>query len=85
MKYSPDEEGSFNSQTDYDYISFDKFVDAIAALKENRVSLDELDRQGLPTHRNTMATIAILKARRISLDQKRSVDIEVDGEPWSLR
>lgn len=85
MKYSPDEEGNFNGQTGYGYISFEKFVDAVTALKENRVSLDDLDHRGLPTLRNTLATTAILEAGRISLEENRSVDIDVNEESWSLR
>jgi D-galacturonate reductase len=84
MKYSPDEEGNFNGQTGYGYISFEKFVDAVTALKENRVSLDDLDTRGLPTLRNTVATTAILEAGRISLDEKRTVAIEESNGSWSL-
>ena len=82
MKYFPDEEGNFNGQTGYGYISFEKFVDAVTALKDNRVSLDDLDRRGLPTLRNTIATVAILEAGRISLDESRSVDIGINEESW---
>lgn len=84
MKYSPDEEGNFNGQTGYGYISFEKFVDAVAALQDNRVSLDDLDRRRLPTLWNTLATTAILEAGRISLDENRSVDIDVTEGSWSL-
>lgn len=84
MKYSPDEEGNFNGQTGYGYISFEKFVDAVTALKDNRVSLDDLDRRSLPTLRNTLTTTAILEAGRISLDENRSVDIDVTEDAWSL-
>ena len=85
MKYSPDEEGNFNGQTGYGYISFEKFVDAVTALKDNSVSLKELDRRGLPTLRNTVATIAILEAGRLSLDEHRAVEINVSQGLWSLR
>lgn len=85
MKYAPDEEGNFAGQSGYGYISFEKFVDACQALKEGRVTLDELDGRGLPTLRNTIATGAILEAGRRSLDERRPVDIlEKDGE-WSLQ
>ena len=85
MKYAPDEEGNFNGQTGYGYISFEKFVDAVTAFKEGKVSLDELDRRGLPTLKNTIATTAILEAGRKSLDERRSVEIVQEGEGWSLR
>lgn len=85
MKYAPDEEGNFAGQTGYGYISFEKFVDAVTSLKEGKVTLDELDRRGLPTLRNTLATASILEAGRRSLDEKRTVEIvEVDGK-WSLK
>jgi len=85
MKYAPDEEGNFAGQGGYGYVSFEKFVDACQALKEGRVTLDDLDRRGLPTLKNTIATGAILEAGRISLDEGRSVEIvEKDGH-WSLK
>jgi D-galacturonate reductase len=75
MRYTPDEQGNFAGQTGYGYISFEKFIDAVTALNEGRVTLDELDNRGLPTLRNTIATTAILHAGRISLDEGRSVEI----------
>ena len=85
MKYAPDESGNFAGQGGYGYISFEKFVDAITALKDGKVTLDELDQRGLPTLKNTIATGAILEAGRRSLDENRSVEIvEKDGQ-WSLK
>lgn len=83
MKYSPDEEGNFNGQTGYG-ISFEKFVDAIAALKENRAKLEDLDARGLPTLKNTVATTAILEAGRVSLDEERTVPIQEKNGFWTL-
>nr|ANM86686.1 putative dehydrogenase [Cladonia uncialis subsp. uncialis]AUW30872.1 putative dehydrogenase [Cladonia uncialis subsp. uncialis] len=85
MKYAPDEEGNFNGQTGYGYISFEKFVDAVTVFKEGKATLDELDRRGLPTLKNTIATTAILEAGRKSLDERRSVEIMQEDEGWSLR
>lgn len=85
MKYAPDEEGNFNGQTGYGYISFEKFVDAVTALKEGRVTLDDLDKRGLPTLKNTIATGAILEAGRRSLDEKRPIDIVEENGVWSLK
>ena len=85
MRYAPDEEGNFGGQTGYGYISFEKFVDAVTALNEGRVTLDELDRRGLPTLKNTLATAAILHAGRVSLDERRSVEIVREGDAWSLK
>ena len=50
------------------------------------MTLGELDRRGLPTLRNTIATTAILEAGRRSLDERRGVDI-LSGEDgaWHLR
>lgn len=85
MKYAPDEEGNFNGQTGYGYISFEKFVDAVTALKEGRATLDELDKRGLPTLKNTLATGAIMAAGRKSLDENRSVEIVEENGVWSLK
>jgi D-galacturonate reductase len=89
MKYAPDEEGNFNGQTGYGYISFEKFVDAATKFNEGKVSLDELDRRGLPTLANTIATTAILEAGRRSLDEGgKSIEIDnggLDGEGWALK
>jgi len=86
MKYSPDEEGNFNGQTGYGYISFEKFVDAVNALNDGKVTLDDLDKRGLPTLKNTVATTAILEAGRRSLDENRTVEIhEASPGEWSLK
>ncbi|RMZ01769.1 hypothetical protein D0860_07488 [Hortaea werneckii] len=85
MKYAPDEEGNFAGQGGYGYVSFEKFVDAIQALKEGRATLDDLDKRGLPTLKNTIATGAILEAGRRSLDEGRPVEVvEKDGQ-WALK
>ena len=85
MKYAADEEGNFDGQTGYGYVSFEKFVDAVTALKEGRVTLDELDRRGLPTLRNTIATTAILEAGRRSLDELRAIElVEAGYDRWIL-
>ena len=81
MSYAPDAEGNFNGQAGYGYISFEKFVDATKALREGKVSLDELNNRVLPTLKTTIATTAILEAGRKSLDEQRGVDLlEGDGE-----
>lgn len=79
------EEGNFAGQSGYGYISFEKFINGINALKEGCATLDDLDKRGLPTLKNTIATGAILEAGRRSIDEKRPVDIiEKDGQ-WSLQ
>ena len=85
MKYAPDEEGNFNGQTGYGYISFEKFLDAVTALKESRVTLEELDARELPTLKNTLATTAILEGGRRSLDEGGSVEIVESTDGWRLR
>ncbi|KAL5339142.1 hypothetical protein BJX70DRAFT_172108 [Aspergillus crustosus] len=87
MRYAPDEEGNFAGQTGYGYISFEKFIDAITALNEGRVTLDDLDNRPLPTLKNTIATTAILHAGRVSLDEGRAVEILQVGESggWELK
>ena len=79
MKYAPDEEGNFNGQTGYGYISFEKFVDAVNAFKEGKVTLDALDARGLPTLKNTLVITAILEAGRMSLDRGRGVEV-IEGD-----
>lgn len=84
MKYAPDESGNFAGQGGYGYVSFEKFIDAVTALNEGKVTLDQLDQRGLPTLKNTIATGAILEAGRRSLDEKRTIKIvEAEGK-WSL-
>lgn len=84
MRYAPDEEGNFGGQTGYGYISFEKFIDAVTALNEGRVTLDELDARPLPTLKNTIATTAILNAGRVSLDENRPVEIRSENGKWEL-
>jgi D-galacturonate reductase len=85
MKYAPDEEGNFAGQGGYGYVSFEKFIEACQALNDGRVTLDELDKRGLPTLKNTLATAAILEGGRRSLDDHRPIEIlEKDGV-WSLK
>jgi D-galacturonate reductase len=85
MRYAPDEEGNFSGQTGYGYISFEKFIDAVTAVNEGRVTLDQLDARPLPTLRNTIGTTAILDAGRKSLDERRPVDIVCEGDHWELK
>lgn len=80
MRYAPDEEGNFGGQTGYGYVSFEKFVDGVAAVNEGRLTPEDLDKRGLPTLKNTVVTGAILHAGRVSLDEKRSVGIEVGAD-----
>ncbi|KAI5301568.1 hypothetical protein KEM56_001591 [Ascosphaera pollenicola] len=86
MRYAPDEEGNFNGQTGYGYVSFEKFIDAVTAVNEGKITLDDLDKRGLPTLRDTIATTAILEAGRVSLDERRPVEIVGgDGDSWELK
>jgi D-galacturonate reductase len=84
MKYAPDEEGNFAGQSGYGYVSFEKFVDAVEALKGEKVTLEELNKRDLPTLGNTIVTTAILEAGRRSLDEKRSVNVVLEDGVWSL-
>ncbi|KAJ4511751.1 hypothetical protein HRR83_004211 [Exophiala dermatitidis] len=86
MRYAPDEEGNFNGQSGYGYVSFEKFIDAVTAINENRVTLADLDKRGLPTLRNTVLTTAILEAGRRSLDEGgRSVQIVGEDDQVELK
>lgn len=85
MRYAPDEEGNFAGQTGYGYISFEKFIDAVTAVNEGRVTLEELDARPLPTLKNTIGTTAILEAGRKSLDERRPVEIVSGDGKWELK
>lgn len=84
MKYSPSETGHFDGQRGYGYVSIDKFVDAARSINAGTSKAADYDGHGLPTIKNTVLTTAILNAGRISLDEKREVKIEKDGEAWKL-
>ncbi|KAL1835834.1 hypothetical protein VTJ49DRAFT_6024 [Mycothermus thermophilus] len=84
MRYAPDEDGNFNGQSGYGYVSFEKFVDACRAINAGELKPADLDAKGLPTLRNTIATTAILEAGRRSLDEGRQVLIECKGGAWKL-
>jgi len=85
MRYAPDESGNFAGQGGYGYVSFEKFVDAITDLNAGKVTLEDLDKRGLPTISNTLGTGAILEAGRRSLDEKRAVEIVEEGGKWALK
>ncbi|KAJ6438319.1 putative tRNA-splicing endonuclease subunit tsp-2 [Purpureocillium lavendulum] len=84
MRYAPDEDGNFNGQTGYGYISLEKFVDGCRAVNAGTMKPEDLDAKGLPTLRNTIATTAILEAGRRSIDEGREVGIVVEGDEWKL-
>ncbi|KAB5547339.1 D-galacturonic acid reductase [Coniochaeta sp. 2T2.1] len=84
MRYAPDEDGNFNGQTGYGYISMEKFVDGCRAVNSRALKPEDLDKKGLPTLANTIATTAILEAGRRSIDENREVGIEVRDEKWVL-
>jgi len=85
MKYSPSEDGHFDGQRGYGYISIEKFIDAARAVNAKTASPETYDKWDLPTIRNTVLTTAILEAGRRSLDEKRSVGIERDANgKWVL-
>jgi D-galacturonate reductase len=84
MRYAPDEDGNFNGQTGYGYISMEKFVDGCRAVNSGSLKPEDLDAKGLPTLANTIATTAILEAGRRSIDENREVRIERKDGKWSL-
>lgn len=84
MKYSPSESGHFDGQRGYGYISIEKFIDAARSVNAGTSKPSGYDRHGLPTIENTVLTTAILNAGRISLDEKRPVDIRFSEGRWSL-
>ena len=85
MRYAPDEEGNFNGQGGYGYISFEKFVDGCRLVNEKGPeALEALDKRGLPTLGNTLATTAILEAGRRALDEGREIGIKETNGVWEL-
>ncbi|KAK4143730.1 uncharacterized protein C8A04DRAFT_37154 [Dichotomopilus funicola] len=84
MRYAPDEDGNFNGQSGYGYVSFEKFVDGCRAVNAGELKPADLDAKGLPTLRNTIATTAILEAGRRSIDEGREVRIESKDGAWKL-
>ncbi|KAK0383506.1 hypothetical protein NLU13_9417 [Sarocladium strictum] len=84
MRYAPDEDGNFNGQTGYGYISIEKFIDGCRAVNEGKMKPADLDAKPLPTLKNTIATTAILEAGRRSIDEGREVGIVVENGVWKL-
>lgn len=84
MRYAPDEDGNFNGQSGYGYVSMEKFVDGCQAINDGTLKPADLDAKGLPTLRNTIATTAILEAGRRSIDENREIRIEHKDGTWKL-
>ncbi|ROT39266.1 D-galacturonic acid reductase [Sodiomyces alkalinus F11] len=84
MRYAPDDDGNFNGQTGYGYISIEKFVDGCRQVNAGALRPADLDAKGLPTLRNTVATTAILEAGRRSIDEGREVRIVEENGLFSL-
>lgn len=53
MKYSPAEDGSFDGQRGYGYLSFEKWIDALTKVNKGEVKPEQYDQYGLPTIKNT--------------------------------
>ena len=85
MKYSPSESGHFDGQRGYGYISIEKFIDAARSVNAGANKPGDFDKHGLPTIANTVLTTAILHAGRKSLDEKRPVEIKLEGDQWVLQ
>lgn len=85
MKYTPSETGHFDGQRGYGYISIEKFVDAARSVNAGTSQPLDYDKHGLPTIANTVLTTAILHAGRISLDERRPVEIKYSEGEWFLK
>ena len=84
MKYSPSVSGHFDGQRGYGYIFIESSIDAARSVNTGHSTPSDYEKHGLPTIANTVLTTAILNAGRISLDQKRPVNISRVGEQWVL-
>lgn len=49
MKYSPDEEGRFDGQKGYGYVSIEKFIDAARKVSSGQAKASDFEGKGLPT------------------------------------
>lgn len=79
MLYSPDLDGFFQGQSGYGYRSLELFARACTAINKGERTAESYEGT-LPTIGETVYTTAILHAGRISLDEKRSVEIVTDAE-----
>lgn len=65
-------EGQFSGQLGYGYRSFEAFIDAVTALKSNKINIEQCDRT-LPTIGTTLQETAVLEAGRLSLDNQSAI------------
>eukprot|EP01135_Chromosphaera_perkinsii_P005397 Nk52_evm2s346 gene=Nk52_evmTU2s346 len=79
MAYMPDEDGNFNGQHGYGYKSIECFVENAKKVNSGNLSIEQLNKR-IPTIEATLLTTAILEAGRISLDEKRPVELLYDGD-----
>jgi D-galacturonate reductase len=85
MKYTPSEDGHFDGQRGYGYVSLEKFIDNCQKLNSKSVTVEDLDKRGLPTIKNTELVTAILEAGRRSLDEQRSIELKKSSNnEWTL-
>jgi D-galacturonate reductase len=84
MKYSPSSSGHFDGQRGYGYVSIENFIDAARSVNAGETQPADYDKSGLPTIANTVVTTAILHAGRISLDEKRPVNLRQHQNKWVL-
>ncbi len=73
MKYTP-RDGKFAGQDSYGYKSIYTFIKSSQELQKNPKKLQEFNKT-LPTIQNTLNVTKILEAGRVSLDEKRVVEI----------
>jgi len=74
----PDSKGRYCGQSGYGYVSFERFINAAARVNKGEAA--EIFDDELPTGASTLLVTAILEAGRISLDEKREVELNYDAE-----
>eukprot|EP00007_Cunea_sp_BSH-02190019_P008895 CAMPEP_0174236774 /NCGR_PEP_ID=MMETSP0417-20130205/5798_1 /TAXON_ID=242541 /ORGANISM="Mayorella sp, Strain BSH-02190019" /LENGTH=420 /DNA_ID=CAMNT_0015315463 /DNA_START=26 /DNA_END=1288 /DNA_ORIENTATION=+ len=74
MKYTKDVRGHFAGQQGYGYQSIEAFVRAAQEMNAGLCTLEECDNE-LATIASTVFVTAILEAGRLSLDEKRTVQL----------
>ncbi|RSH83414.1 uncharacterized protein EHS24_007098 [Apiotrichum porosum] len=84
-EYSADEDGFFDARRGYGYVSLEKFIDAARNVNAGVKKASDYEGKGLPTIQATVLTTAIIQAGRISLDERRTVEVLEENGKYKLK
>lgn len=59
MKYSPDENGFFDGQRGYGYLSLEKFIDAAREVTAGKKKAEDYEGKGLPTAKAVLVVLLL--------------------------